>query len=201
MTVGLYVPRNSLLHRLSPEVKLLGMAIAGMGLFFVDSIAVLMLVLVLVLGLVAIARLPWLMIITQLRPVFWVLLIIAGLHALLDQWDTGIILALRFLTLMLLATLVTCTTRTADMVAAIARALEPLRRFGVRPEQFSLMVAIALRFIPVLLEQIRDIRDAQRARGIERPAITFLVPLLVRTFHLADSLTDAMDARCFDGDS
>jgi biotin transport system permease protein len=57
------------------------------------------------------------------------------------------------------------------------------------------MVAIALRFIPVLLEQIRDIQDAQRARGIDRPVITFLVPLLVRTLHLADSLADAIDAR------
>ncbi|MEM7771400.1 MAG: energy-coupling factor transporter transmembrane protein EcfT [Cyanobacteria bacterium P01_E01_bin.6] len=198
MTFGLFVPRHSPIHRLSPGIKLLGMAIAGIGLFFVTDLVWMSGVLVAGMVLVAIARLPWPIVIAQIRPILWVLLCIAGVHAVFTHWEMGVMLAVRFLTLMLLATIVTLTTRTSDMVAAIAKTLQPLKRFGVRPEQLSLMVAIAIRFIPVLLEQIHDIQDAQRARGVERPVITFLVPLLIKTIHMADALVDAIDARCFD---
>ena len=176
------------------------MAIAGIGLFFVNDIPWLVGLLGLVMMSIAIARLPWAVVFAQVRPLLWVLVLIAGAHALLTHWETGVVLAVRFLVLILLATTVTLTTRTSDMVEAIAYALQPLQRFGIRPRQISLMVAIAIRFIPVLLEQIRDIQDAQRARGVERPVITFLVPLLVKTLHMADALVDAIEARCFESD-
>ena len=200
MTFGLYVSRRSPVHRLSPGTKMFIMAIAGIGLFFVNDITWLVGLLGLVMMSIAIAHLPWSVVFAQVRPMLWVLVLIAGAHALLTHWETGVVLAVRFLALILLATTITLTTRTSDMVEAIAHALQPFRRFGIRPRQISLMVAIAIRFIPVLLEQIRDIQDAQRARGVERPVITFLVPLLVKTLHMADALVDAIEARCFEPD-
>lgn len=200
MTFGLYVSRRSPIHHLSPGTKMFIMAIAGIGLFFVNNIPWLIGLLGVVVMFIAIARLPCSVVFAQIRPMLWVLVLIAGAHALLTHWETGIVLAVRFLVLILLATTVTLTTRTTEMVEAIAQALQPLQRFGIRPRQISLMVAIAIRFIPVLLEQIRDIQDAQRARGVERPVITFLVPLLVKTLHMADALVDAIEARCFDAD-
>jgi len=198
MTFGLYVPRSSPLHQLPPGVKLLGVAIAGTGLFWIHTLTWMMLALGTSVGLVAIARLPWTIVVRQIRPALWILVGIAGVHALLTHWETGLLLALRFLILLLLATLVTLTTRTSDMMTALSKLLQPLKRFGLNPEQLSLMVAIAIRFIPVFIEQIRDIQDAQRARGVEQPVITLLVPLLVKTLHTADALVDAIDARCFD---
>ncbi|MGB3492063.1 MAG: energy-coupling factor transporter transmembrane protein EcfT [Elainellaceae cyanobacterium] len=198
MTFGIYRPGTSFIHRLSASTKLGALALVGIGIFFIDSIPLLLGGLAGVIGLVAIAHIPARVVWSQVRPVLVVLIVLVLAHSLLTHWQTGLMLALRFLILVLLATLTTLTTRTLDMVEAIAQALRPLRRWGVNPEQISLMVAIALRFIPVLLEQIHEIRDAQRARGLERPIVTLLIPLLVRTLHLADDLTDALDARCFD---
>lgn len=198
MNFGLYLPGNSFLHRLAASIKLGTLALIGMGLFFVDSIPLLLGALISVVGLGAIAHIPARMVWAQVRPVLVILLLLILAHGLLTHWQTGLVLALRFLILVVLATLTTLTTRTLEMVEAIAQALRPFRRWGVNPEQISLMVAIALRFIPVLLEQIHQIRDAQRARGQERPIVTLLIPLLVKTLHLADDLTDALDARCFD---
>lgn len=198
MTFGLYRPGHSILHRLPAGFKLAIVAIVGVGIFFVHSILGLGIGLAASLAWVAIARIPIRVIWNQVRPVVVILLLLVGVHALLTQWQTGVVLALRFSILIVLAALTTLTTRTLDMVDAIAHGLKPLRRWGVNPQQVSIMVAIALRFIPVLLEQIHEIRDAQRARGVERPLVTLLVPLLVRTLRLADDLVDALDARGFD---
>ncbi len=201
MTLGLYRPGTSFLHRLSARTKLGILALAGIGIFFVHSIPLLLSGLAIVLSLVAIARIPARVLWTQVRPVLTILLLLVLAHSLVTHWQTGLMLALRFLILIILATLMTLTTRTLDVVEAIAQALKPLRRWGINPEQISIMVAIALRFIPVLLEQIHGIREAQRARGCDRPIVTLLVPLLVKTLHLADDLIDALDARCFDPSS
>lgn len=200
MSFGLYMPGRSPIHRLPVGVKLAAMAIAGIGMFVVSNLVALVALLGFVGLLLAIARLPYRMVLAQLRPLTWVFAFILVAHALLTTWQTGAVLVLRFAILVLLATLTAFTTRTMDMVEAIAHGLRPFKRFGVEPETVSLMVAIAIRFIPVLLEQIRDIQDAQRARGIERPLIALLVPLLIRVMRMADALTDALDARGFPPD-
>jgi biotin transport system permease protein len=198
MTFGLYCPGSSPIHRIAPGFKLLGMAIAGMIVFWVNHLSAMVGMFMASVGLVAIARLPISTVVRQIRPALWIVISIAGVHGVFAHWETGVLLALRFLSLLLLATVVTLTTRTSDMVEVVSHVFQPLKRVGLNPEQLSLMVAIAIRFIPVLLTHIRDIQDAQRARGVDRPIITFLVPLLVRTLHTADALVDAIDARGFE---
>jgi biotin transport system permease protein len=81
------------------------------------------------------------------------------------------------------------------MVAALERALHPLARFGIDPSQIGLVISLALRFIPVLGERLTQIREAQRARGLERNILALAVPLLLHCLHMADAVADAIDAR------
>lgn len=198
MTLGLFVPRESPIHAVPARIKLTGMAIAGVSVFFISNIVILVAMIGIVLLLVSIARLPRRLVWAQLRPLVWVLAGILILHTLLTHWLVGVVLVLRFTVLLLLATLVTLTTRVSDMVDAIERGLMPLKRFGVRPAQISLMISMAIRLIPMLLEQIREVQTAQRARGVDTPVITLFVPVLIRVLRLADCLADALDARCYD---
>jgi biotin transport system permease protein len=202
MTFGLYVARHSPLHRWPVGLKLWAVMVVGIVIFTVHSIPWLFCAVALESLLVGVAHLPWRTVVQQLRPLLWIWLAILGLHGLVGQWDVGIVLVLRFVVLVGLATLVTLTTRLSDMVDTIERGLgqwgQPLHWLGVRPTQVSLMVALTIRLIPLMLEQIQEVQDAQRARGCDRPVITLLVPILIRIFQLADHLADALDARCYD---
>jgi biotin transport system permease protein len=86
------------------------------------------------------------------------------------------------------------------MVAALERALRPLSRFGIDPDKISLVISLALRFIPVLGEQVTQIREAQRARGLDRNILALAVPLLVHCLSMADAVADAIEARGGTGD-
>jgi biotin transport system permease protein len=105
---------------------------------------------------------------------------------------------LRLTLLLLLGTWMTLTVRVSALMEAIEQGLEPLRRWGVNPAQVSLMVSMALRFVPLLSEQLQEIKAAQRARGLEGNTLALMVPFLVKTLRMADDLTDALEARGYD---
>jgi biotin transport system permease protein len=84
------------------------------------------------------------------------------------------------------------------MLETLERALQPLRRFGVSPARLGLLLSLTLRFIPLLATWLREIQEAQRVRGLDRNTFAVLVPLLVKTLRTADTLAEAIDARCFD---
>jgi biotin transport system permease protein len=98
----------------------------------------------------------------------------------------------------LLAALVTLTTRTTDMVDAVIRALGPLRRLGVDPERVGLLLSLGIRSVPVVVGLAEEVRDAQRARGLTASPRAFAVPLIVRSLRHADALGDALVARGID---
>lgn len=198
MALGLYVPRRSPIHILPAGVKVLGLAIAGMGLFFVQDWLILLSVVGLVMSLMAIARLPGRSIWQQLRPLVVIVLAIVVLHGVLTSWQIGLAIALRILALVGLAIVVSSTTKVSDMLVLLERWLLPLRYIGINPAQVSLVIAIAIRFIPVLLEQLQAIQEAQQARGCDRHPVRLLVPLLIRMLYLARDLTDALEARGYD---
>ena len=100
-------------------------------------------------------------------------------------------------TLVLLAALVTMTTRTTDMVDAVVGLCRPLRRVGVDPERVGLMLALGIRSVPVVVGLAEEVRDAATARG-SPPARAFAVPLIVRSLRHADALGDALVARGVD---
>ncbi|WP_067719537.1 energy-coupling factor transporter transmembrane component T family protein [Nocardia yamanashiensis] len=195
--LSLYHDARTPVHTVPAGAKLLVLAVAGTALFFVNSIAWLAVALAVVLGLYALARIPFRMTGRQLLTLTPVLLLIMLAQLLFVGRDSALTVGLRLLTLILLANLVTLTTRTAAMIDTIERALRPLKPLGVRPERVGLLVAMTIRFVPVIREQAELVRAAQRARGIERSTV-FLVPLLIRTLRMADGVGEALDARGLD---
>lgn len=198
--LGLYIDRYSVLHALAPGVKMLALALSALALIAVDDWRVLTAVLAAVLCLFAVARLPAREVVAQLRPVLFLALFFFAVHALLVSWQSGLVTVLRFTILVSLAVVITLTTRVSDMVDALEAALRPLRFIGVNPAKISLMISLAIRFVPLLIDLVREIRAAQQARGLERSIVAVAVPLIVKTLRMASVLTDAIEARGYDPD-
>jgi biotin transport system permease protein len=200
MTLALYVPRSSPVHRTPAGWKLLVLAGLSVLVFAVPTLPVVCgaLVAVVVLGL-AVARLPAAVLARQGRTVLWWLVGLFVLHSLLTDMPTGTLTVLRLLTLVLAAAVVTATTRVTEMVAVVERICRPLEWVGVRPARIGLVIAMALRFIPLISERADRIREAQAARGGSvrglRGLTTLVVPLLVQVLQLAHTVSEALDAR------
>ena len=200
MTLALYVPRASPVHRTPAGWKLLVLAGLSVLVFALPTLPVVSgaLVAVLLVGLL-VAGLPGAVLLRQARAVLWVLVAIFVLHAVLTDVLTGTLTVLRLLALVLAAAVVTATTRVTEMVAVVERVCWPLRWVGVRPARIGLVIAMALRFIPLITERADRIREAQAARGGSvrglRGLTTTVVPLLVQVLQLAHTVSEALDAR------
>jgi biotin transport system permease protein len=134
----------------------------------------------------------------QVRPLLWVVGVVAAFHVVANGWEPATVFAGRIVSLVLLAALVTLTTRTTDMVDAVVRALRPLRLLGVDPERVGLFMSLGIRSVPVVVGLAGEVRDAQRARGLTASPRAFAVPLIVRSLRHADALGDALVARGVD---
>lgn len=196
----LYVAGDSPLHRAPAGLKLLALTVLGAALFAVPTFpaAASGLGLVLLLGL-AVARLPAGVLAAHLRPVLvWALLLFL-VHALTTGVATGAATALRLLALVLAAAVVTCTTRVTALVAVVERICAPLAWFGISPARIGLVLAMALRFIPLVAERAARVREAHAARGGSLRGIagtaTLVVPVLVQVLRLAHTVGEALDAR------
>jgi len=198
--LGLYIPRASPIHRLPAGPKVAALVVAGLGILAIDAPIPLTALLAGIGALFAVARLPARAVADHLRPVLLLALFFFAVHVVLGDVRTGLITVLRFVILIALATLVTLTTRVSDMVEALERALRPLRVVGINPDKASLMISLAIRFVSLLLDQVRAIQEAQRARGLERSVMAVAVPLIVKTLRMANSLTEAIEARGYDPD-
>jgi biotin transport system permease protein len=200
VTLALYVPRGSPVHRLPPGAKLLCLAALAVLLFVLPTLTAAGVALagVLAVGLVA-ARLPVAVLARQARAVRWWLLALLVVHALTTDLLTGVHVAVRLLTLVLAAAVVTATTRVSEMVAVVERLCAPLRLVGIRPARVGLAITMALRFIPVLVERADRIRAAQAARGGSARGVralrTTVAPLLVQVLQMAHDVSEALDAR------
>jgi biotin transport system permease protein len=200
VTLALYVPRASVVHRTPAGGKLLALIGLSVLVFAVPTMPVVAgsLAAVVVLGLV-VARLPVATLARQARAVLWWLVAIFVMHAFLTDVWTGTLTVVRLLTLVLAAAVVTATTRVSEMVAVIERVCRPLELVGVRPARIGLVIAMALRFIPLLVERADRIREAQAARGGPARGLrglrTTVVPLLVQVLQLAHTVAEALDAR------
>jgi biotin transport system permease protein len=196
MTLALYVPRASPVHRTPAGWKLLALAGLSLLVFAVPTLPVVTGALVGTVGLgVGVARLPAAVLARQARAMLWFLVALFVLHSLVTDVLTGALTTLRLLALVLAAAVVTATTRVTALVAVVEWLAQPLRIVGVRPARVGLVIALTLRFIPVVAEQAAHIREAQAARGAERMRIGMLVPLLIQVLRLAHTLSEALDAR------
>jgi biotin transport system permease protein len=200
VSVGLYVPGTTPAHRMPAGGKLAALAGLGVLLFAVPTPPVVgaSLMAVLVAAL-AVARLPVALLVRQARAVLWWVAAVAVLQVVLAGVLPAVVTAGRLLALVLAAAVVTATPRVTAMVRVVERICAPLRRFGVRPARIGLVLAMALRFLPLLTERADRIREAQAARGGTgrgpRALVRLLVPLLVQVLQLAGTVSEALDAR------
>ena len=193
--LDLYSPGSSLLHRMTPAPKMLAMLIGATLLFLNQSLPLTIAATLGILALYPIAQLTLKQAFAQIRP----LLIIFALFFAVQWYFSGIELAtyvvLRLAALILLASLVTLTTKSSDMIDTMTHGLRYLRPLGVNPEQISLAISLTLRFIPVLAQITREVREAQKTRGLERSVIAVAMPLTIRAIKMADEISDAIDSR------
>lgn len=197
-TLGLYRPGSSPLHRLAPGIKVAGLVAAGAGSVLVDEpwqvIAASLLV---ALGFLT-ARVPARVAARQARPLLWVLLLVGGFHVVVNGWDRAVVVSGVLLMLVLLAALVTLTTRTGDLVDVLVRVLGPLRRVGLDPQRIGLLLTLGIRSVFVVAQIAEEVRDAQRARGLTASPRAYAVPLIIRSLRHADELGEALVARGVD---
>ncbi|MDI3298987.1 MAG: energy-coupling factor transporter transmembrane protein EcfT [Bacillota bacterium] len=225
LTIGHYVPGDSVVHRLDSRVKLLLTMAYVIVLFFAVRPGAYAVLALLPLAGYLLARLPLRMVWQGLRPVVAVLLLTLILNALMtpghplyrigrlavtaEGLQVGVEMAVRLILLMVTSTLLTLTTSPIELTDGIESLLRPFRRLGVPAHELAMMMTIALRFIPTLLEEAQNILKAQQARGADfetgnllrraRAMIPLLVPLFVGAFRRADELATAMEARCYHG--
>lgn len=194
----LYQPGDSFLHRLAAGHKVLALVGLGTGLFLINSHAVMFAVLVLVLVIYGATGLGFGRAWTQMRPALIILVLVFAVQALLGAWWLGLLIVARFAALLMVAGLLTLTTKVSDMIDAIERGLVFLRPLGVNPGKVSLAISLALRFIPVLARITEEVREAQKVRGLERSIVALAVPVITRMLKMSDDISDAIDARGYD---
>lgn len=198
MSPGLYFHGDSPVHRLPPGIKVASLVVVGTAVFILSDWRMLVGCFAGVLALGVMARIPWRLALAQLKPVLWLLLLIFVVQVLVDGWMAGLVTVLRFAILIQLAGLVTLTTRASAMIEALEVGLRPLALVGVAPGKVSLALSLTLRFIPVISAVTQEVREAQKARGLDRSVVALVVPIIVRTLKMADDVADAIEARSYD---
>jgi len=197
MLTDLYVFGDSLIHRARPVLKIAALVILCTSLFVVEGWPSVIAGAVIVLAGFAIAGLRPHHAFQSLKPALWILAAIFAVQIYLtDIVFAGFVVG-RFMVLILAAALVTLTTKTAEFVDGILAALRYAPKW-VPKEQIALAVSLCLRFIPLIRAVLTEVRDAQRARGLDRNLKAVLVPLVVRTLKTADEVSQAIYSRSFD---
>ncbi|HMG32067.1 MAG TPA: energy-coupling factor transporter transmembrane protein EcfT [Jiangellaceae bacterium] len=192
-----FVPGRSWLHLLPASAKLAGLTAAMVAVLLVDSPA----------GIAAAGGVTVLLYVSaglayalpaQVRPLRWLVVGLVALQALTAGWTAAVTVTGRLVVAVVLAGLITLTTRVVDLLDVFERVLRPARRVGVDSERVALVLALAIRAVPVVAGLAVEVRDAQRARGPRGSVRAYAVPLVVRTLRHADALGEALVARGLD---
>ncbi len=225
ITIGQYIPGNSIIHRLDPRTKILGTVLLIALLFLVDSVWGYLLAALAIFAVVHLSEIPIRIVLRGLRPLFVILFLTVSLHLFMTEgtpifqiwiikvtWEglqRGLLMGFRLALLVMGTSLLTLTTSPINLTDGIESLLSPGKRIGVPAHELAMMMTIALRFIPTLLEEAEKIMKAQMARGADfqsgnlvqraKSLIPLLVPLFVNAFRRADDLAVAMEARGYRG--
>lgn len=226
ITIGQYYPADSVIHRLDPRVKLLGTLIYIIALFCFKGILGFCIITACLITLIQLSKVPFKFMVKGLKAIVILILITAlfnllftpGNIVLWSFWkfkitDVGImnalLMTLRLIYLILGTSLMTLTTTPNQLTDGLEKALSPLNAIHVPVHAIAMMMSIALRFIPILIEETDKIMKAQMARGADfehgnliqraKSMIPLLIPLIVSAFRRADDLALAMEARCYNG--
>lgn len=193
--LGVHVPGDTVWHRLGVGWKYLAfLALVVPALVFPRPWVVVAL-LVLAAGVLLSLRLPVRLALGVPWPLALLLAVLAGYHAATGAWQTGVAVAGTTLLALYASRLILFTTPLPVLVDALVAAARPLERLGARPERFGLAVAILIRSVPYIAGSFGEVRDAARARGLERNVATSLTPVAISAVAYARRTGDALTAR------
>ena len=226
ITLGQYIPSESVVHNLDPRVKIISTFIFIIAVFLANTpLAYLFLVLSVVL-LIGVSKIRYSTVFKSVKPIVFLILFTAVINVFMTAngnvlfrlgfvkiTDTGVenavVMAIRLVLLVMGTSMLTYTTSPILLTDGIESLLHPLKKIGVPSHELAMMMTIALRFIPTLLEETDKIIKAQKARGADfesgnlvrraKALIPILVPLFINAFRRADELAMAMECRCYRG--
>jgi len=223
ITLGQYYPGSSWIHKLDPRVKIMATLLFIVALFVVDDFIGFAIAAAGLASVIIISKVPLSFILRGLKPVFLIIsftliinmFMIKG-EVLVSFWifeitreglRTAIFMAIRLILLIIGSSLLTLTTKPISLTDGIEALLTPFKKIGVPAHDLAMMMTIALRFIPTLMEETDKIMKAQQARGADfesgnlmnraKALIPILVPLFISAFRIAHDLAMAMEARCY----
>ena len=226
ITIGQHFPGNSILHRCDPRLKLVGTLAYIVVLFVAANPVGIALSIALLAFLYSMAKIPFKMILKSLKPIVPVIIFTAVLNLFFLTGETplfhwwiftiypegvryAILMAVRVMALIAGTSLLTYTTSPIVLTDAIENLLRPLGRLHFRVHELAMMMTIALRFIPTLIDETEKIMNAQKARGAMldtgsfmqrvKALVPILIPLFLSAFRRADELAMAMECRCYHG--
>ena len=225
ITIGQFYPADSVLHRLDPRVKLVGTFAFLVSLFVGSGIVAYAIATVFLAIVIKMSKVPFKMIMKGLKAIIIVLLITVNFNLFLTDGEIifklgflkitkegvciAFFMALRLIYLVIGASLMTLTTTPNDLTDGLESVLGPLKKIKVPVHEIAMMMSIALRFIPILMEETDRIMKAQKARGADfesgnlidkaKAMVPLLVPLFISAFRRANDLAMAMEARCYRG--
>lgn len=225
ITIGQYYPAKSPIHKLDPRTKLAGTLIFIISVFLFHTVVGYAVATVFLAGMILISTVPVKFIFKGLKAIFMILLITMVFNILLTPGEAIVTLgifkitkegitmavrmAIRLIYLVIGSSLMTLTTTPNQLTDGLEKSLRPLNKIHVPVHEIAMMMSIALRFIPILLEETDKIMKAQIARGADfesgnilqraKAMIPILVPLFVSAFRRANDLAMAMEARCYRG--
>lgn len=225
VTFGQFIPGNSLLHRMDPRVKIVLLCAIIATIFCTFNFYALGLVTAFIIVAILLSGVPLRMYLKSLKVIIIIVVITSLLNIFyssgtpifefwifkitLDGIYRAIYVTVRIIALILISSSLTFTTSPTDLTDAIERLMSPLKIFHVKVHEIAMMMTIALRFIPTLLDETDKIMSAQKARGADmesgnliqkvKSLIPVLIPLFVSAFRRAYELAVAMECRCYQG--
>ena len=226
ITIGQYIPGESFVHKLDPRFKILISILFIVDLFLVNNFKGYLFIIIFILATILTANLSFKYIYNGLKPILVLLLITAVLNIFMTTggkliWSWGFIkvyeeglktaafMIVRLVFLITGTSILTLTTSPIELTDGIENLLNPFKRIGVPAHELAMMMTIALRFIPTLMDETDKIMKAQMARGADfesgnlisraKSLIPILVPLFISSFRRADELAMAMESRCYKG--
>ncbi len=225
ITLGQYYPADSVIHKLDPRVKLFGTLIYIISLFVFKGLPAFILAAIFLVVLIKLSKVPFSYMVKGLKTIVLIMLFAAVFNLFLTPgtklvsfWiftityeglKNAVVMMVRLIFLIIGTSLMTLTTTPNELTDGLEKALSPLKYIKVPVHEIAMMMSIALRFIPILIEETDKIMKAQIARGADfesgnlikkaKNLIPLLVPLFISAFRRADDLAMAMEARCYRG--
>lgn len=225
ITIGQYYPAESPIHKLDARTKLIGTFIYIISLFLFKSFSGYLIVSLFLFGVITVSKVPLKYIVKGLKPVIILLVFTTVFNLFLSDGTpifqykfiritekgirTALFMGIRLIYLILGSSMMTFTTTPNHLTDGLESILGPLKKIHVPVHEISMMMSIALRFIPILLEETDKIMKAQTARGADfetggilkraKNLVPLLVPLFISAFRRANDLAMAMEARCYNG--